>query len=361
MRNPERSRNLALAVCLAGPVLALAALAVPEGAARRDIMGALFAAGLMAFLFGGVAALVLQPAVKRARQLSRGEGLLARWRFAPADWRAFLALDAERNARGDREHNLFVAREVVPDDGIEVSVGEEVVEIDGSVHDLPRHGTPQITRAEFDESRVRPSVIELDLYFVGDGISEPGSPGGPKFALLRFPVPVGQQAQGKAIAVHFQRTGPGKPSFFHGPGDGSDPEDLTRCWNCGFETYKLVAGCERCGATMQSRRWARRYGAILVVLGLLLSIGMYILLRVMLPTLLHPGVPISGTTFTGSRAMANFVIVLLSSVLVFGVTALGYGIYQVVTGRRSWIVVQGMLVIVAGLYVAGLAIQAGWL
>jgi hypothetical protein len=356
MRNPERSRNMALACCLAGPLFLVAPFVLPPEAGGDTLRGFLFAAGLMALLFGGVAALVLQQRVKLRRALDSGVGVLAQWHFSAPDWQAFLALDRERNERGDRLRNEFNPRAEIPAEGVDIRVGEDAVEIDGSLHALPRRD-PHVTRAEFDESRVRPSVIEFDLSYAGDGVSEPGEPNGPRETLLRFPVPPGQKLQAQGIIWHFLRKGPGKPDFFHGAGDGSDTEDFTKCWNCGFETYRLVASCERCGATMQSRRWARRYGAVLLVIGLLLSAGMAILLQAMLPTLLHPGVQMSGSTFTGSAAMANFVILLLGTVLVFGLTSLGYGAYQVVTGKRSRTVVRAMLAIVGALYLVGWAIQ----
>jgi hypothetical protein len=357
MRDPERPRNVALACCLAGPLLILAPFALPPEAAGDNLRGFLFAAGFMAFLFGGVAALVLHQRVKHKRRLDSGEGVFARWNIPAADWRAFLALDKERNERGDRLRNEYVPSvESQLAAAVAIVVGDEAIAIDDSLHPLPRRD-PQVTRAEFDESRVRPSVIEFDLRYAGDGVSEAGAPGGRRETLLRIPVPAGEAATARAIVAHFLRTGPDKPDFFHGRGDGSDPEDLTKCWNCGFETHRLVASCERCGATMVSRRWARRYGTILVVIGLFLSAGMVILLQALLPNLLHPGVPVGGSTFTGSAGMANFVILLLGAVLVFGLTSLGYGVYQVVTGKRSRIVVRVMLAIVAGLYVVGWAIQ----
>jgi hypothetical protein len=358
MRNPERSRNVALACCLAGPLLVVAPFVLPPETAGDNPRGVLFTVGLMAFLFGGMAALMLNRRARLRRALDRGEGVLARWHFAAAEWQAFLALDRERNERGDRLRNEFSPRAEIPVEGVQVRVGEDAVEIDGSLHALPRRD-PQVTRAEFDESRVRPSVIEFDLSYAGDGVSESGDPNGPRETLLRFPVPAGQKLQAQGIIWHFLRKGPGRPDFFHGPGDGSDPEDLTKCWTCGFETYRLVASCERCGATMQSRRWARRYGAVLTVLGLLLSTGMLILFQALLPNLRHPGMPVGGSTFTGSAGMANFVILLLGAVLAFGLTTLGYGVFQVVTGRRNRRVVQMMLAIVGGLCLLGWAIQ--WL
>ena len=77
MRNPERWRNIALAVTLAGPACILVAFAAPEGSLSEDLRGPLFALGLMCVLFGGVSLLMLHQVVKRKRRLARGEGLLA--------------------------------------------------------------------------------------------------------------------------------------------------------------------------------------------------------------------------------------------------------------------------------------------
>src|SRR5690349_20899079 len=110
MRNPERSRNVALACCLAGPVLMVAPFVLPPDTAGDNLRGVLFTVGLMAFLFGGMAALVLQPRARLKHALDSGTGVLARWHFPAADWQAFLALDRERNERGDRLRNEFSPR-----------------------------------------------------------------------------------------------------------------------------------------------------------------------------------------------------------------------------------------------------------
>ena len=61
----------------------------------------------------------------------------------------------------------------------------------------------------------------------------------------------------------------GAQRFFHGRGDGADPEDLSRCMHCGFETHRYRSECERCGTGLQSRRWSRRFGAVLVLYALI--------------------------------------------------------------------------------------------
>jgi hypothetical protein len=350
MRNPERWRNIAAAWFFAGPFLVLAAFALPPALAGDGLRGTLFCLGAMGIVFGGFGALDYYRTLRAKRRLARGEGLLARWRIDAEYWREFLELDRQRNAEAGRRPNEFSPREQVPASGVEILVGEEAIEIDGSVHRLPRHGTPQILRREFDESRVRPSVIEFELVH-GDA----GTGDEPGHTCLRFPVPAGAQQEARRIVDHYGQ--PGGRSFFHGPGDGSDPEDLTRCWQCGFETHRLVSACPKCGATMQSRRWSRRFGAVLAVLGLGLTAMMVVVVRVLLPTLMRaieqPGSP----GFTGTPMQAVMVLAILGAVLVFGLTSTSYGLFQLFTGRRALWPVKVLLGIFGGLYVVGLLID----
>ncbi|MEO8160861.1 MAG: hypothetical protein ABI588_05525 [Arenimonas sp.] len=338
----------------------LAAFALPAALASDGLRGTLFTLGLMGLIFGGFGALVFQQAVKAKRKLARGDGILARWHLSAAQWRAFLALDAERNAQGERRRNEFSPREEIPEQGVDIVVGDEAIQIDGSLHVLPRHGSPEVTRFDFDDSRVRAPVIEFDLTYPGGGHGASGVPQAPTYSLLRFPVPEGGQVEAQRIVAHFGQLSAGKPTFFHGRGDGSDPEDLSTCWKCGLETHRFVSTCERCGAPMQSKRWVRRFGGVLVVLGALLSIGMLVLALNMMPMLLHPGQQVGNSRFTGSPGMALMILGILGAVAVFGVTALGYGIYQLVSGRRALLPARIMMVIAGALYLLAIAMRHGW-
>ena len=53
------------------------------------------------------------------------------------------------------------------------------------------------------------------------------------------------------------------------------------------------------------------------------------------PMLLNPGVSSAGMRFSGTPAKARMVLAIFGAVLAFGLTALGYGIWQMFTGRRS--------------------------
>jgi hypothetical protein len=53
------------------------------------------------------------------------------------------------------------------------------------------------------------------------------------------------------------------------------------------------------------------------------------------PSLINPGAPSGGTRFSGTPAKARIVLAIFGAVLAFGLTALGYGLWQMFTGRRS--------------------------
>jgi hypothetical protein len=98
---------------------------------------------------------------------------------------------------------------------------------------------------------------------------------------------------------------------------------------------------------MLSRRWARRFGGVLVVLGLALAIGLGYLLWIMGPMLLNPGVSYGGTRFSGTRLQALLVFAVLGSVFLFGVLATCYGFWQIFTGARSMKVIYALVGLVA--------------
>ena len=343
MRNPVLWRNVALAFVAAGPVAIAVAMQLPEGAASNATRGITSMFGMMAIIFGACAALFAHLDVRAKQSLTLGEDILARWRIDAATWREFVALDSELNRSPDAYRNELQIREQVSAEGIVVIAGKTAVEIDGDIHRLPSRGTPEITHAEFNESRIRPSYIELHLYYPGGETGASGVPHSATRTALRFPVPAGAKFDAERLVAQYSGSLGGKPDFFHGRGDGSDPEDLTECWSCGFKTHKMVSHCQKCGATMQSRRWSRRFGVVLVVCGMIITSMMAVILNNLVPTMLRPGVEIDGSTFNGTAQQGLSFLAILSLVLAFGVTTLLYGFYQLKTGKRSKKVVSAML------------------
>ena len=260
IRNSTRSRNVGVAIFASGIVSALAAFALSEDAAGNDVRGALVAYGLTALVFGGGTAVARHLDVRAKDALARSEDVIARWRVEPVSWRAFVAHEQtlDQDFAGAPKNELSIRRSV-PEDGIDVIAGRSAIQVGDSIHALPHRGTPEVTHAEFDTSRVRPSYVELQLYYPGGGQGAAGVPRGPTRTVLRFPVATGFEAAAEEIVAHFGGNRPGQPDFFHGKADGSDPEDLTPCHACGDPTHELRSHCPRCGASLQSKRWSRRF------------------------------------------------------------------------------------------------------
>ncbi|MEO7725460.1 MAG: hypothetical protein ABIU29_12380 [Chthoniobacterales bacterium] len=100
---------------------------------------------------------------------------------------------------------------------------------------------------------------------------------------------------------------------------------------------------------MQSKRWSRRYGVLLVILGLVISIVIGFVLLALLPRLLHP----RGSGFSDTGAQATLALVVLGAVETFGVTVTCYGVWQVVTGRRSkWVIYFAVGIVIFSLLFA---------
>lgn len=89
-------------------------------------------------------------------------------------------------------------------------------------------------------------------------------------------------------------------------------------------------------------------GGLLMVLGTLLAIGMAVLLFNLLPTMLNPGVPVAGTTFSGSVALGQTVIAVLSWVALLGLSFAVGGVFLLRQGRypRGYAVVMGLMIAV---------------
>ena len=351
MRKPQRSRNIALGFFLSGWVAALAAFLLPGPGAADWIRACLFIYGSSAILFGGGTALFRHFDARAQEALARGEDIIARWRVDAAAWHEFVAGDREWGQGRDALSNELSLPDRVPEDGIEVIVGKNAVQIDQSIHRLTS-GMPEVTSATLHD--LHPAVIELQLYYPGGGHGASGVPRAPTRSALRFPVGTGAWKEAGIVVAHYGGDSSRKADFFHGKGDGTDPEDLSRCYRCGYETFKLMSHCPECGRRMQSMRWSRRYGWILLAMGIIITAVMSVVLLAIGPALLGAGG--GGLRFSGSAGEARLALAILGAVELFGITAICYGLWQIATGRRSkWVIYFAIgLALVLGLVAAWL-------
>ena len=344
MQNPRRSRTISLWFLASGVVVGLShVLFLSKVIHNRAVEIPFILFWPNAILFGAGFAIFAHSRLRTQVALSRGESVLARWHVDASSWRAFVELSRTLDREANALTNELEIREPLPAEGIEVIVGESAADIGGSVHSLPLRGTPEITRAVLRTDLPGPAFVELELYYPGGGYGASGISQAEVRRALRFPVSRDAMIDARVVIEHWSGIHPGKADFFHGRGDGSDPEDLSRCEACGHETYKLVSHCPACGRGVQSRRWARRYGGVLAVLGLLIFGAMVVVLYNLGPKLLHPGVTIGGSRFSGNVAQAAIVLGILSSVAAFGLGSMVFGLRQVRSGRRDPRMVVGLL------------------
>lgn len=283
--------------------------------------------------------------LRRWLRLVPGNAPIARWRVDAATWRAFLAAEERR---GESPVNELPIPDTVPPGGIEVIAEADGLWFAGKRVALPLRGVPEILDARLVDTGV--AMIEMTLK-CPSRVNSSGAILPPVFTRLSVPVPGTAWGEAKKATAHYNRDTPGKPDFFHGRGDGSDPEDLSTCPACGFQTHKYRSQCERCGMGLQSRRWSRRFGSVLVVAGLVLAGLMGGVLRFVGPILYDVIVYGGSARFAGTRTQAVVVLSLLGGVFLFGLLCLGYGGWQIATGRTNLHAAKGMLKLFGGIMV----------
>ncbi len=347
MRDPHRWRTIWL-WCLGLGAVSLASWFWVDHS-YVAVRVALFVFGGVGVTFGGWLAFFAHQDLRAKQALARGEDVIARWRVEADDWQRFVATDPQWTSHAQGRLNEFVPSEAPEPGGVEVIVGKGAVQIGESIHRVSLRSTPEITEARLHEGT--PPVIELLLYYPPYATRSGMRPA--RYTALRFPVGQAALTAARQVVAHFRGDLGGEPDFFHGSGDGTNPEDLSKCYNCGYETHKLRSHCPRCGTALQTRRWSRRYGLILAIGGVIICALMGYVLWDLGPSLLDPGASSRGTRFTGTPAKARMLLAIFGAVLVLGVTALGYGLWQVFTGRRSKRVIYfvvglaGLLVLLA--------------
>ncbi|WP_460453370.1 hypothetical protein [Arenimonas aestuarii] len=257
---------------------------------------------------------------------------MARWRVDAGLWSQFVAAEARRG--GSEPGNELPPLGDIPPAGFEVVVEENAVLVDGRRFELPRRGTPEVLKAGIRDPADAPTTLEITLKYPARGRRD-GQMQSARYTRLTLPVPGPAWREARKAAAHFNGGRPGDPDFFHGRGDGNDPEDLSRCANCGHETYQFRSECERCGMGLQSRRWSRRFGFMLLLCGLILSALMGGVLFYTVPALLQPGELVGDVRFAGGPGMATLVLMLLVGLFVLGVAIVVYGIWQMATGKVS--------------------------
>jgi len=122
-------------------------------------------------------------------------------------------------------------------------------------------------------------------------------------------------------------------------------DELRKCHKCGYETHDTIAKCPKCGRGLLSTKRVRRLGWVQLFVGLFLVMFMGIITFNLAPSMLEPGVPdTSGSRFTGTREQARIVLGLFGVIIVFGLTSMAGGLWQITFGTRNkWILYFGVV------------------
>ena len=101
---------------------------------------------------------------------------------------------------------------------------------------------------------------------------------------------------------------------------------------------------------------ARVRGWLLILLGSCLSIGLAAITVYLSLTILHNDQP-GGTHWTGSHEMTVKVFSLFATIFVFGLVAIGAGIFQLQRGRPNWLALGILAGLVLVMYLLGQSIM----
>jgi len=121
--------------------------------------------------------------------------------------------------------------------------------------------------------------------------------------------------------------------------------------SCKTKVEGTVASCPTCGGRMRTPRSVRIAGWVLLICGVFLAGFMSYLWQALAPSMAHPGETSGGATFTGTAQQAQAIFTTFGAVTVFGLAASAYGLWMIVTGRRSVAMMIGVLVLAAALIV----------
>jgi hypothetical protein len=129
--------------------------------------------------------------------------------------------------------------------------------------------------------------------------------------------------------------------------------ETSKCLNyrCRTVVEGSVLKCPECGTRMRTPKAVRGLGWAMVGLGAFLVCFMGYIWLSMAPMLAYPGQEVTGGgSFTGTADQARMIATLFGAVILFGIGTIGNGVYQIVIGRRSTVIMIIVLLLAAGLF-----------
>lgn len=111
------------------------------------------------------------------------------------------------------------------------------------------------------------------------------------------------------------------------------------CYKCHYEAETADRLCPRCRKKLWTRTETRTLGGVLAALGTFLVVMMTAIIIFMLGVVNQSPRPGGGARFTGSKDQMYMIFGILGFVLLFGITALIAGLWQLVFGRRNMMLI----------------------
>src|SRR5438046_8632662 len=134
-------------------------------------------------------------------------------------------------------------------------------------------------------------------------------------------------------------------------------KDQLCCTKCGYAVTGKETRCPQCGGWIRRAQRIRRLGGVLIVVGLLLLAKMVTLTAMLAPMMLSAGRETTGARFTGSPEQAMMILGLFGIIMVFGLACIAGGIFQLLTGRRSILIIILVLALAFVLLVVASAVR----
>ncbi|HZE71731.1 MAG TPA: hypothetical protein VE135_19660 [Pyrinomonadaceae bacterium] len=134
-------------------------------------------------------------------------------------------------------------------------------------------------------------------------------------------------------------------------------KDPLGCTKCGYSVTGKETKCPQCGGWIRRAQRIRRLGGVLIVIGFLLVAMMGTITLMLAPMMLSAGRETTGARFTGTPEQGLMILGLFGIIIVFGLAAIAGGVFQLLTGRRSIVIIVIVLGLAFLLWVIGSSVR----
>jgi hypothetical protein len=193
MRNPRRSRDIALGILFGGAATLIATRAIVEPAAEGT-GHVLLVIAVSAMTLAAIALPIFELESRRLERLRRGEDVIARWRVSREEWERFVAQEPARDAVEGARVNIITGPVRGNADGVDVVVGTTGVIVNDEFHSMP-HVSLKRTCGPFWIDGSPPCLeFRVSAHTTVDVASE---------WALRFPIAAGAEADAQRVVAFY--------------------------------------------------------------------------------------------------------------------------------------------------------------